>query len=133
VVTEQKTAPTKVVSKPVPTARVVGRISLQFPSASTETKLTSCQGGGISCKPKQIPREPKTAQSMQIWTAKPRASPREALGEVEDQPRLSHEEKGKMPLSVDGIAYAASTWGTQSPFSREAKLEDEKALDVKPL
>ena len=33
----------------------------------------------------------------------------EALGEVETQPRLSHKEKGKAPLSVDGVAYPAST------------------------
>ena len=46
----------------------------------------------------------------------------EALGEVEAQPRFSRKEKGKAPLSVDGVAYAASTRGAQSPLSREAEL-----------
>ena len=50
-----------------------------------------------------------------MWKAKQGASPREALGEVEAQPRLSHEDKGKTPLSIRSVAYA----------SREAKLEPQ--------
>ena len=96
----------------------------QFPLASTEAKLISCQHGG-QCKAKQVPREPRTAQSKRIWRAKPRAPLHEALGEVEAQPCLSREEKGKAPLSVDGIAYVASTRGIQSPLSREAELSTQ--------
>ena len=54
---------------------------------------------------------------------KPRAPLCEALCEVEAQPCLSREEKGKAPQSIDGVAYAASTRGVQSLLSREAKLE----------
>ena len=61
VATEQKTAPTETVSEPIPTARAVGRTSLQVPSVSTKAMLTSCQRGGIPCKAKQDPREPKIA------------------------------------------------------------------------
>jgi len=46
----------------------------------------------------------------------------EALGEVQAQPRLSREEEDKASLSVDGVAYAASTRGAQSALSREAEL-----------
>ena len=46
----------------------------------------------------------------------------EALGEVHAQPRLSREEKDKASLSVDGVAYSASTRGAQSPLSHEAEL-----------
>ena len=46
----------------------------------------------------------------------------EALCEIEAQPCLSCEDKGKASLSVDGIAYAASTWGAQSLRSRAAKF-----------
>jgi len=120
--TNQKVAPTEVVSKPMPAACTVKGTSLQFLSVSTEAKLTSCQHGGL-CKASQVPREPRTAQSKQIWRAKPSASLREALCEVKAQPRLSREEKGKTLLSVDDVAYAASTQGTQSPLSREAKLD----------
>jgi len=49
---DQKAAPTEVVSKPMSTACAVERTSLQFPSVSTKSKLTSCQHGGISCKAK---------------------------------------------------------------------------------
>ena len=105
----------------MPATCVVKQTSLQFPSASTEAKLTSCQHG-ILCKAKQVPREPRTVQSKRIWRAKPRAPLRKALGKVEAQPRLSHEEKGKVPLSVDGVAYAASTQGEQSPLSHETEL-----------
>ena len=49
-------------------------------------------------------------------------SPREALGEVEAQPHLLREEKGKMPLSVNSVAYAASTRGAQSSLNCEAEL-----------
>jgi len=83
--------------------------------------LISCQHGGL-CKAKQVSRKPRIAQSKRIWRAKPRAHLHEALGEVEAQPRFSREEKGKAPLSVDGVAYAASTRGAQSPLSREAEL-----------
>ena len=65
-----------------------------------------------SCEAKQVSCEPKTAQGKQVWRVKQGASPSEALGEAEAQPRLSHEDKGKMPLSVGSVAYA----------SREAKL-----------
>jgi len=68
------------------------------------------------------PREPKAAQSKQIWRAKSTASPREALCEVEAQPHLSREDKGKTPLSVDGAAYAASTRGAQRPLNCETKF-----------
>ena len=120
--TDQKAAPTEVVFKPMPAACMVKRTSLQFPSVLTETKLTSCQHGGL-CKTKQVPCEPRIAQSKQIWRAKPRASLRKALCEIEAQPRLSREEKGKAPLSVDGVTYATSTRGPQSPLSSEAKLD----------
>jgi len=50
-----------------------------------------------------------------VWKAKQKASPREALGEVEAQLRLSREDKGKMPLSFGSIADA----------SREADLESQ--------
>ena len=99
----------------------IKRASLQFPSASIEAKLTLCQHGGL-CKAKQVSRNPRIAQSKRIWRAKPRAHLHEALGEVKAQSHLSREEKGKAPLSVDGVAYAASTRSAQSPLSREAKL-----------
>ena len=35
---------------------------------------------------------------------------------------LSHEEKGNAPLSVDSIAYVASTWSVQSPLGHVAEL-----------
>jgi len=50
-----------------------------------------------------------------VWKAKQKASPHEALGEVEAQLRLSHEDKGKTPLSFGSIADA----------SREANLESQ--------
>ena len=79
---------------------------LQFPPVSTKAKL-------LSCEAKQIPLEPKTAQDKQVWRAKQGAFPSKALGEVEAQPRLSREDKGKTPLSVRSIAHA----------SREDELE----------
>jgi len=94
----------------------------QFPSVSTEAKLTSRQHVGISCKAKQVPCESKAAQGKQIWRVKPGASPREASCEANAQPRISREDKGKAPLSVDSVAYAASTRGAQNPFSHKAKL-----------
>jgi len=51
------------------------------------------------------------------------ASPCEASCEAQAQPHLSCEDKGKAPLNVDSVAYAASTRATQSPLSCEAKLE----------
>ena len=44
------------------------------------------------------------------------ASPREVLGEVEAQPRLSREDKGKTPLNVGSVTHA----------SREAELEPRR-------
>ena len=75
--------------------------------------MTSCQHGGYSREAKQVPREPKTAHGKQVWRAKQGASPREALGEIEAQPHLSCEDKGKMPLSAESVAHA----------SHEAELE----------
>jgi len=49
---------------------------------------------------------PCSWNTYQIWRAKPRVSPREASCEVEAQPHLSHEEKGKAPLSVDSVCKA---------------------------
>jgi len=80
---------------PISNARALERTLLQFPSVSTEVKLTSRQHVGISCKAKQVPHEPKTAQGKQIWRAKLGASPHEGSCEVKAQPRLSREDKGK--------------------------------------
>ena len=63
--TDQKAVPTEVVSKPMPAACFNEQTSLQFPSVSTEAKLTSCQHDSL-CKAKQTPCEPETAQSKQI-------------------------------------------------------------------
>jgi len=46
-VTDQKAAPTEAMSNPMPGACPVKRALLQFPSASTEAKLTSCKHGGL--------------------------------------------------------------------------------------
>ena len=77
-----------------------------------------------SCEAKQVLREPNTAQGKQVRRMKQEASPREALGEVETQLRLSHEDKGKTPLSFGSVAYD----------SREAKVEPQscKSLLVSP-
>jgi len=74
------------------------------------------------------PREPETAQSKHIWRVKSTTSPCEPLCVVEVQPHLSREDKGKVPLSVDGVAYAASTWGAQSPLNREAKFGAQRRI-----
>ena len=62
-------------AKPASITLVIGRTSLQFSSVSTKTK-------GISHEARQVPREPKTPQSKQVWRTKQKASPREALSEV---------------------------------------------------
>jgi len=90
-------------------------------SASAKAKSTKGRHDVISFEAKQVPREPKTAQSKQIWKAKPKASLSEAAHEVEIQLRLSREDRGKAPLSVDSGAYAASTpKGANRVLSREA-------------
>jgi len=83
---------------------------LQFFSVSTEAKLTSYEAKQVSCKP-------ETAQGKQVRKAKQGASPSKALGEIGSQPCLSHEDKGKTPLSFGSVAYA----------SREAELEHKGA------
>jgi len=57
-----------------------------------------------------------TPQNKQVWRARQKASPREALGEVEAQLCLSREDKGKPPLSFGSVAYA----------SREAELDPQE-------
>ena len=68
--TDQNAVSIEAVSKPMPAACVGEQRSLQFPSVSTEARLTSGQDGGFSYETKQIPREPKTTQGKQVWRAK---------------------------------------------------------------
>ena len=103
--TNQKAAPIEV--EPAACAGEQG--SLQFLPVLTEAKLTSCEA-------KQVPCESNTAQGKQVWRAKREASPREALGKVETQLRLSREDKGKTSLSFGSVAYA----------SREAEVEPQR-------
>ena len=62
--------------------------------------MTSYEAKQVSCKP-------KTAQGKQVRKAKQGASPSKALGEIGSQPCLSHEDKGKTPLSFGSVAYAS--------------------------
>jgi len=114
----------------MPAACAIKGSSLQFPSVSTEAKLTSCQHGGL-CKVKHVPPEPRFVQSKKIWRAKTRASLHEALGEVEAQPRLSREEKGKALLSVNGVAYAASIRTLKVPLAARLNWTHNVELDAK--
>jgi len=97
------------VSKLIPAACVGDQRSLQFPAVSPDYKLTSREA-------KQVTHEPNTAQGKQVWRAKQGASPREALGEVEAQPRLLREDKGNTLLSFGSVAYA----------SRETELKPQR-------
>jgi len=50
-----------------------------------------------------------------VWKAKQKASPREALGEVEARLCLSREDKGRIPLSFGSIADASCDADLESP------------------
>ena len=73
----------------------------QLLSASTEAKSGSREA-------KQVPCEPKTSLSKQVWRAKQKA-PCEVLAQL----RLSREDKGKMPIQFGSIV---------NIISREAKM-----------
>ena len=118
---DQTAVPARAVSKPVPTAPLMERSSSHSLSASAKGKSTKGQHDVVSCDAEQVPHEPKTVQSEQIWKAKPQASMCEATHEVEIQLRLSHEDRGKSPLSVDSGAYTTSTpKGANRVLSHEA-------------
>ena len=85
--------------KALATAGTSGQISLQCPSVLIETK-------GASREAQHVPGEPKAAQTKQVWKVKQKA-PREVLGVVEAQLRLSREDKGKMPLNFGSITDAS--------------------------
>ena len=87
--------------KPALTEQATRRTSSQLLSASTETKSTSREA-------RQVPCEPKTSLSKQVWRAK-----QKALCEVPAQLHPSREDRDKMPIQFGSIA---------KTMSREAKL-----------
>ena len=104
VATEQKSALT---------VRANGQISLQ---------LLSIEAKSVSREARQVPCEPKTLLSKQVWRAKQKA-PCEVSGEVPAQLRLSREDKGKMPIQFGSIAN----------ISREAKMISLSLPNLKAL